>query len=226
MTNETDNNLIYLSNVRLSFPHLVEPQTRTSETGKTSSAYNCELIMSKDHPGMAEFFKKYAELALKEWKDNTKTVMELIQQDRKSRCFGSGDEKINRKTFKPFDGYAGHIYLSVKRDTAPQIIQSDGKPIDPNNTMLYQQLTRKMYAGCYVNVAVRPWLQKPKATYGPGIRCDLIAIQFAKDGEPFGEGAVDVSPLFGATEQTPAFISVPAPFETSGLGLPTFMTIP
>jgi hypothetical protein len=34
--------------------------------------------------------------------------------------------------------------------------------------------------------------------HGRGIRCDLIAVQFAADDVAFGEGATDASGLFGA----------------------------
>jgi len=118
------------------------------------------------------------------------------------------------------------------------MIQADGTPIDPTNTMAYQQLARKMYGGCRVNAAVKPWLQENK--HGRGIRCDLIAVQFAGDDTPFGEGAVDASNLFGAvagaSAAAPGFApaSVPgfaapaapmpaAPFPGAPAGLPPFM---
>ena len=79
-----------------------------------------------------------------------------------------------------------------------------------------------MYGGCRVNAAVKPWLQDNK--HGRGIRCDLIAVQFAADDTPFGEGAVDASNLFGAVAGAPAaapgFAPVAAP---AAMGLPPFM---
>jgi hypothetical protein len=53
-----------------------------------------------------------------------------------------------------------------------------------------------MYGGCRVNAAIKPWPQDNK--HGRGIRCDLIAVQFAGDDTPFGEGNVDASGMFGA----------------------------
>jgi hypothetical protein len=104
------------------------------------------------------------------------------------------------------------------------ILLADGQAIDPTNSMAYQQLARKMYGGCRVNAAVKPWLQDNK--HGRGIRCDLIAVQFAADDKPFGEGAVDASNLFGAVAGAPAGMFSPtaampaAPFA----GLPSFLT--
>ena len=217
--------IIYLSNVRLSFPHLAEPQRQVNEaTGKERISYNCEFIMPQDHAGFTQFIQRYGSMVLEKWKEHAQTIMGMIQNDRKLRCFGRGEEKINNKTFQPYDGYAGNVFITAGRDSQPQVIQADGQPIDPTNTMAYQQLTRKMYGGCRVNAAVKPWLQENK--HGRGVRCDLIAIQFAGDDTPFGEGAVDASNLFGAVTG-----AAPAGFAPAGMpaapavpmGLPPFM---
>ncbi len=209
--------IIFLSNVRLSFPHIAEPQKQVNaSTGKERISYNCELLMPQDHPGFQQFMAKYGEMALAKWAENAQTVMSMIQADRKLRCYGMGSEKINKKTFKPYDGYEGNVYITAGRDTQPQVIQADGSAIDPNNSMAYQQLTRKLYGGCRVNVAVKPWIQSNQ--YGNGVRCDLVAVQFAGDDTPFGEGAVDASNLFGSVAAAPA--AAPAP---AGMPLPPFM---
>jgi len=211
--------IIFLSNVRLSFPHLAEPQRQINEqTGKERVSYNCEFIMSQDHPGFQQFMQKYGAMALEKWKEHANTVMQMINGDRKTRCYGRGEEKVNKKTFQPYDGYAGHVFITAGRDSQPQVIQADGQPIDPTNTMAYQQLTRKMYGGCRVNAAVKPWLQDNK--HGRGIRCDLIAIQFAADDKAFGEGAVDASSLF-APAAAPAGMFAPA--AAPAMPLPPFM---
>lgn len=228
MTTE-QNKIIFLSDVRLSFPHLIEPQRNVdAQTGKERISYNCELIMPNDHPGFAAFWKRYSELAIENAKDHAQQCMAMIQSDRKSRCYGQGEEKVNKKTFQPYDGYAGNVYITAGRDTPPQIIQADGTPIDPNNTMAYQQLTRKMYGGCRVNVAIKPWWQKPNPAkqYGHGIRCDLVAVQFLRDDVPFGEGAIDASGMFGtvaaSSTTAPQASNMPAaPFAPAGL--PSFL---
>lgn len=233
--------IIFLSNVRLSFPHLAEPQKQINEqTGKERISYNCEFIMPANHPGFQQFMQRYGAMALEKWKEHAQTVMQMIQQDRKTRCYGAGEEKVNKKTFQPYDGYAGHMFITAGRDSQPQMIQADGSAIDPANSMAYQQLARKMYGGCRVNAAVKPWLQENK--HGRGIRCDLIAVQFAGDDTPFGEGNVDASGMFGAVAAAPgatapgfAPAGVPgfaapaapampaAPFPGAPAGLPPFM---
>lgn len=194
--------VIFLSNVRLSFPNLAQPQVQKNEvTGESRTSYNCELIIPRDHTGMTQWMQRYATMAQATWKEHAQAVMGLIQQDRKSRCFGVGEEKVNKKTFQPYDGYPGMLFLTVGNKNRPQMIQADGTPVNPDDSMAYTQLARKLYGGCRVNAAVRPWLQDNK--HGRGVRCDLIAIQFAADDKAFGEGAVDVTGMFGAT-QAPA----------------------
>lgn len=212
--------IVFLSNVRLSFPHLAEPQRQINEaTGKERISYNCEFIMPQDHPGFQQFMARYGAMALEKWKEHAQAVMQMINSDRKTRCYGQGSEKINKKTFQPYDGYVGNVFITAGRDSQPQMIQPDGSPIDAGNTMAYQQLARKMYGGCRVNAAVKPWLQENK--HGRGVRCDLIAVQFAGDDTPFGEGAVDASGLFGAVASPAA-----AGFSAAPQGVPAAMGLP
>ena len=224
--------VIFLSNVRLSFPHLAEPQrTENKVTGTVRVAYNADFLMPEGDPGFQQFMQQYKALMVQTFAENAPVVMNMILADRKLRCFGRGEEKVNKKTFKPYDGYTGNVYLSASSERPPQMIQSDGKPVDPVNTMAFQALARKMYGGCRVNVAVKPWVQKNK--HGNGIRCDLVAVQFANDDTPFGDGAPDVSGLFGAVAagapaSVPGFMAaqasaMPAAPFGAPTGLPSFM---
>ena len=202
------NDLIFLSGVRLSFPHLAEPQKKVNEqTGETRISYNAAFLMTPDDPGFAAFMQRYAALAADKWKEHAQTVMQMIHNDRKTRCYGYGHEVVSKTTFKPYDGYEGMVFINAGRDQMPQVIDSTGKPVDPANTLACQQILRTMYGGCRVNAAIKPWPQENN--YGRGIRCDLVAVQFARDDKPFGEGYVDASGLFGATA-APAAMTPPA----------------
>lgn len=184
--------IIFVTDVRLSFPHLTEPHAAGPNA---VPKYSADFIMGADHKGYKEFMDQYAKLALDKWGDTANSVMQMIQADRKLRCFGQGNEKVNKKTFQPYDGYADMMYIGANRDQLPQMILPDGQAVDGNNTMAYQEQARKMFGGCYVNVALKPWLQDNQ--YGKGVRCDLVAVQFLREGEAFGEGATDASGMFG-----------------------------
>src|SRR5574343_606218 len=199
--NTQQQQMIYLSNARWSFPWIVDPQVKKNDKGVDVAAYNCDLILPPNDPAFQKFMQMYAALAQEKWKEHAQAAMQSIQGDRKNRCFGAGEERTNKKTFQPYDGYVGHVYLSARSTRQPQIIRPDGTPVDPANTMEIRGVASKLYAGCYVNAVVKPWLQQN--SNGIGCRCDLIAIQFAKDGDPFGSGAPDASAMFGASA-TPA----------------------
>src|SRR3990167_8015111 len=211
--------VIYLSNVRLSFPHIAEPQRqRNEQTGIESIRYAANFILPPAPPAFQEFMKGSGAAMTEKWKEHAAQVMSLIQNDRRLRCFGRGEEKINNKTYTPYDGYAGQLYLSASRDKPPQVIQADGVAVDPANTMAYQQITRKLYGGCRVNAAIKPWLQDNK--HGRGIRADFVAIQFAADDTPFGEGEIDASEIFGAVEAPANGGPSPAGVSFPGFGAP------
>ncbi|WP_312281958.1 ssDNA-binding protein [Oscillibacter sp.] len=76
--------------------------------------------------------------------------------------------------------------------------------------------SRKVYSGCYVrvNVTLVPYNNNSK-----GITSILNAVQFVRDGEPFGGGQVTAAEAFGAPAAMPAapgyvvpgYASAPAP---------------
>ncbi len=211
--------IIYLQNVRLSFPHLTEPHASAQGA---QPKYSADFIMPADHPGYQQFMARYGELAAAEWKEHAQQVMGMIQQDRKLRNYGVGEEKVNKQTFQPYDGYAGQVWIMANNKNMPQMIKSDGVPVDATNTMEAQAVARNLYGGCYVNAAVKPWIQDNQ--FGKGVRCDLVAVQFQADGEAFGEGAPDASAMFGAVGAAPAAAPAdPASEAPAALGTPSFL---
>lgn len=219
-------NLVYLTNVRLSFPTLVEPRSSvkpSADNPNPAKKYSADFIMDSNHPGMAAFMKEYATEAAAKWKEHANAVMGMIQNDRRLRCYGVGTERVNQKTFKMYDGYEGKVYVSANSDKQPQMINPDGSVADSSNTMLTQSLARKLYGGCYVNVAIQPWLQDN--SNGRAVRCNLIAIQFAADGDAFGDSEPDVTGVFGAVATAATATAATATAAPSGMpALPSFMT--
>lgn len=197
MTDKTDG-LVYLTG-RVSFPNIVDPQTKVNDKGETVTSYNCDLIMPPNDPGFQKFMQTYAKMAQEQWKENAQAAMQMIQGNRKLRCYGSGEEKVSAKTFQVHAGYAGNVFISARSSRQPQIIDSDGKPIDPSNTMQLRAVAARIEGGTIANIVTKIWLQKN--VHGVGVRCDLVAIQFAKDdGTRFGAGAPDITGLFGAVQ--------------------------
>jgi hypothetical protein len=199
---------IYLSNVVLSFPKLVEPSANT-DFPQSPKKYSADFIMLPSHSGFAQFMAEVGKIANEKWKENAGNVLKVIQNDRRLRCYGNGAEKIKKDTFKPYDGYEGNVYItgSCNEDRPPQIVDADGKPIENTNTLQRATFARKLYGGCHVNAAVRPWAQDNQ--FGRGVRCELIAVQFLADGTPFGEAPANVEGIFGAVQPSAPATDVP-----------------
>lgn len=216
--------IIYLSNVRVSFPQLVEPKKTTNEKGEVRTAWSADFILPPDSQQYKQVMQQYMTLANEKWKERAQTIMQMIQTDRKSRCYGNGAEKVNKTTLLPYDGYEGNAYVSAISNRQPQMIQPNGQPVDASNSMAYQAIARGIYGGCYVNAAIRLWLQEN--THGRGVRCDLVAVQFSKDGDAFGGGGADVTGMFGAVaapSAAPVHAAMPAAPFPGMPGLPAFM---
>ena len=55
-----------------------------------------------------------------------------------------------------------------------------------------------VYGGVIVNVLIRPWAQDNK--FGKRINANLVAVQFVRDGERFGQARPDINEHFGDEE--------------------------
>lgn len=194
---DVNKHLVQLSGVRLSFPNVAEPQKTQGVKGERIS-YNAEFLLPSTHPAWARFHAVVLEMATAKWKEMAPGVIQFCNANRKSRCYGGGEEKVKQSTMKPYDGYPGNCFISAGRDKMPQIYDAQGKLIDPNDTMALQKEARRLYGGCWVNATVKPWMQENE--HGRAIRADFVGIQFLRDDTAFGEGAVDASGLYGATE--------------------------
>lgn len=205
--------IIYFSNIRCSFPSLASPYvSKKFPTAKPT--FRLDIVdLDPKSVEVQKFMSTWAAMAQATWKEHAPTIMQMINNDKRARCFGMGPEKINETTFKPLDGYGQGLWISAKSETRPQIMRADGTPAD--NEMEALDLTRKIYGGCRVNVAIKPWVR----TANKGVSCDLVAVQFAADDIPFGNEKVDASGMFGAVAAAPAA----APAMPQMPGLPSFL---
>ena len=73
------------------------------------------------------------------------------------------------------DDMANSFVISASESKAPDVINRDKSRINEDDDIVY--------AGCYVNVLIRPWVQNNK--FGKRINANLLAVQFVKDGERF-----------------------------------------
>ena len=199
--------IIQLSNVRLSFPNLVEAKLPKGVPNGTAK-FNADFILTPDHPDYGRFMLAVKGVATEKWKEQAVARLNAMQAERRMRCFGEGSEKVNQTTLKIYDGYEGMRYIgaSANADNPPVMVRPNGSVVDSTNTMERTQLARKLYGGCFVNAAVRPWAQDNQ--FGKAIRCELVALQFLKDSTPFGE-ETNVEGMFKAVTPDAAPAAAP-----------------
>ena len=155
---------IKLKNVRLSFASLFKKATFGGEETKYEGTFLIDKETQADQ--IAEINTAIAAM-LKEKKAK-------LSPDR--ICFKDGDGI-------DYDGYAGHMSIKASNAKRPIVIDRDKSPLTEDDG--------RPYSGCYVNAVLELWFQDN--TWGKRVNANLLAVQFAKDGEPFGEGGASVS---------------------------------
>jgi hypothetical protein len=156
-----------LKNVRLSFPSIFKRSEFNGEKGK----FEATFLINKEQQ----------EDLIKE----IEAKIALIQKDNKAKvspdkiCLKDGD-------FVDYDGYEGHMSIKAGANRRPTVIDRDKTPLVEDDD--------KPYAGCYVNAVLELWYQDN--SYGKRVNCNLLGIQFSKDGDSFGAGDTDVTDDF------------------------------
>lgn len=215
-TQNVPESLVRFNNVRISFPHLATPRpARMMPDGKMSkSKYEASLLVLPTAAEVQAFNARITKLLQEMYKEHWQGALQKFMGDRKTRCFGQGEECVDSTTFQVLKGYAGHLYINAKSDRQPALYGADGNPLMDASAI---------YGGCRVNAYIQPWLQKNE---GGGIRAELIAVQFAGDDEPFGAAPIDTTGLFAAVPGAPAPVvpgfgtpAAPAP-TAQGFGVP------
>jgi hypothetical protein len=164
---------IQLKNVRLSFPSLYERSAFEGNDGP--GKYEATFLIDKKDKATVALVRKAIEALLKE---------AGVKVPENKWCLQDGDGK-------EYDGYQGMMSVKASSKRRPSTFDKDLSALDSNDD--------KFYPGCYVNGSIDLWLQDNK--YGKRVNANLYGVQFAKDGEAFGEN-VDVSGDFEAVDDT------------------------
>lgn len=161
---------ILLTNVRLSYPHLFQKWGMNEGDKKK---YSAKFLLPKSRKeDIAKLAKHLKDMALEAFKSQ-------IPADK--YCLRDGDLEGKETS-------AGNYVLAASEDKAPDVINRDRSRINEDDDIVY--------AGCWVNVLFRPWVQKNQ--FGKRINANLLAVQFVRDDEAFsGIERPDVDDAFG-----------------------------
>lgn len=164
---------IKLTGGRLSYPHFDKPYNGGDNDGE--GKYSTKYLMPKEthqaeYEYLAEVCKKTALNA------NKLTV-------GKSNYFiKDGDDSGKVEEADMYVVSASENAQPVTRDASAEKVTDKA------------EIARLMVGGNYANIFIRPWAQNN--AYGKKINANLIAGQFVKKGEPFGEGRIDDEDVF------------------------------
>lgn len=161
---------ILVKGVRLSYPHLFKAWAKNPE--KETPKYSGKFLMDKkSHAADIKALGAHINKLMQEhFKGRIPTNM-LFMRD------GAGSAKPEQEEC---------WLLSASESRRPDVINRDKSRVNEEDDIVY--------AGCYVNVLLRPWAQANQ--HGKRINANLLAVQFVKDGERFGAERPDVDSAF------------------------------
>lgn len=174
---------IHLKNVRLSFPNLFK--AKAYKEGDDPK-YNATFILDTKVNAL-EIKQVQAgidKIIADEFKGNAKVL--------KGVCLRDGEERIDEEgSFK--DGYGpGTMFVTTSNPNRPQVVNRN-----PSIPVTAEDGT--VYAGCYVNAIISLWAQSN--TFGKRVNANLLAVQFVKEGDPFGQAHVKVDEEFETLDE-------------------------
>jgi hypothetical protein len=207
---------VKLKCVRLSFFHGFDPQERRNDAKElTGMNYNCSILIQKTDAAQVKAVKDAMAAAKKaKWGDSAPRFQpqHLCLRDGEPVDPETVDETVpGSGTRKPlYDGYEGMLFVSANRPVKLEeyeLIKKGQKKrpvriIGPrkNAQGKFDELTENdpyaPYSGCFANVIIRIYGHEGKDGQPSRINASLEAVQFAKHGERFGYGGVDVDSAF------------------------------
>lgn len=172
---------IKIENIRVSYPHLDKPyagnQNGNDDNNQAEPKYGLVALLPKSTHVEAK------DLCLEVIKGIQDDNDIKIAKDKKFIRDGDDSDKVENE---------GCYTISAREARRPSVRNKNAVP------MTEREIQDKIYGGCWGSVLIRPWLQDNK--YGKRINASLIAFQFLRDDEPFGEGRVDDDGVFDSSD--------------------------
>ncbi len=162
---------LLVKELRLSYPNVLIPRKGMAENADKLSFSVVGLAPKKTHLAAKNLIKKRIDQILKEANKGLPLAADRL-------FLRNGD-----LSGKPEN--VGMFTISAREQAArPPIIKGPDK-----SRWTAEKHAALIYGGCYGNLLIRPWYQPDKG-YGKRVNAGLSAVQFLRDGEPFGEGRI------------------------------------
>lgn len=190
---------IRIDNVRASYPHLTIPYMSDDDKAKKGVKDRNAYQSHEDYiRALLSAGAKYALAGMlpknthEEAKSLLVSVIDDIQKKndvkiaKAMKFITNGDDSAKTE-------YEDHWIISSRESRRPSVRDRRG-----NVLITEREIEDTVYAGCFVNMLILPWLQDNQ--YGKRINAGLVAVQFAGNGDPFGNGRISDDDVFDAVD--------------------------
>lgn len=195
---------VILKNVRLQWADIFTPSSGEIQGKATEPKYKVIALFAKDSEAMAVGRQALLDAATALWGPNATNVVAQISAN--SKAIRDGNSKLNDDG-SVRDEFKDMFFISASNKMKPQVVAPkyfNGKfvtiteagrglvdGLDVTDQLGY--VLKAPYRGCYVNLKVQFVAGKAfKASSGElipnQVYAKLEAVQFVRDGEPFGSG--------------------------------------
>lgn len=166
--------VLLVNNVRASYPHVFKPWAKNPDKEKLRFSIR-GLLDKKTQAEDIKALQKHIAGLMKEHFKGAIPHAALFFRDGVS-------------TAKPEQ--ENTWLIAASEDRPPQVLNRDKSTIKESDDIIY--------AGCYVNLMIRPWAQNN--VHGKRLNANLLAVQFVNDGERFGADRPDAAEEFDEVE--------------------------
>lgn len=163
-----DDDSIVVRNVRLSYPHVDKP--KPPQDGKGEPTFSCVGLIDKVK-------QKATFLQLRDMVRAMIAEHKLKDLPDERKCLRDGDKSGK-------ESHEGSWTINTREKAEKPPILRDEK----NMTVERADAAGKFYGGCYGDILLRLWWQDNK--HGKRVNANLLAVQFKRHGEAFGEGRI------------------------------------
>lgn len=158
---------VRVDNVRFSYPHLDEPYK--GEDGDKPRYSLVGLLPKRTHKAAKDLLKE--------------EINKVLKANNKGKPIAADRWFLRDGDQAGKEGYEGMFSINTaEAKRRPTCKGRDG------STLERDEVASVLYGGCWGNILLRPWWQNNK--FGKRVNANLIAVQFVKDDEPFGEGRI------------------------------------
>ena len=196
-----ENYNLWIKEARLSFPNVLQARSQNNGPPK----FNANFIVDQNSQEWAEAMQLVGQVAQDKWQQHAQNILNMIQGDKRLRCYGSGNEKVSQQTGEIYEGFKepGVCWLSASSANPPQLRNAANEEVNAMtgaNTLFV--------GGNYVSGLIRLWPQENE--HGRAIRAELVGIQYLREGEHFGADEMNAADVFAAVPGAPP-TTAPAP---------------